>query len=234
MPAASLAFMPKLLAILVWGAVTVLISAVLVFAGIRLVHDLPHLLGGTAPDEQSFGAAYVSYPVLAYLHIVPGVLFLLGAVFQLSSRFRDRHWAVHRRLGRVLVALGTLSGAFALLFGIPFGFGGPSESLATAVFGSWFLFSIVSGFFAIRRRDVVAHRRWMIRAFAIGLGVGTIRAWVGVLSGLGPLSLAEGLAWGFWLGLSLHALAAEMWLRARPRPSGRARVAAPRRTGVAR
>ena len=33
--------------------------------------------------------------------------------------------------------------------------------------------SIVLGFTAIRRRDIAAHRAWMIRAYALGLGAGT-------------------------------------------------------------
>lgn len=32
---------------------------------------------------------------------------------------------------------------------------------------------LVLGFTAIRRRDIAAHRAWMIRAYAIGLGAGT-------------------------------------------------------------
>ena len=32
---------------------------------------------------------------------------------------------------------------------------------------------LVLGFTAIRRRDIPAHRAWMIRAYALGLGAGT-------------------------------------------------------------
>ena len=32
---------------------------------------------------------------------------------------------------------------------------------------------LVLGFLAIRRRDIVSHRAWMIRAYALGLGAGT-------------------------------------------------------------
>lgn len=53
----------------------------------------------------------------------------------------------------------------------------------------------------------------MIRAFAVGLGVGTIRWWIGLFVGLGGASLQDAFAPAFWLGLSLHALAADLWLR---------------------
>ena len=57
----------------------------------------------------------------------------------------------------------------------------------------------------------------MIRAFAVGLGVGSIRLWISLLSGAtGILTFADSFAPGFWLGLGSHALAAELWLRWRP------------------
>ena len=41
------------------------------------------------------------------------------------------------------------------------------------LFGSGMVFSIVYGFIAIRRGDMIRHRAWMTRAYAIGLGAGT-------------------------------------------------------------
>ena len=41
------------------------------------------------------------------------------------------------------------------------------------VFGSAMAACLVLGFTAIRRRDIAAHRAWMIRAYAIGLAAGT-------------------------------------------------------------
>jgi uncharacterized membrane protein YozB (DUF420 family) len=197
-----------------------LLAIVLVFAIIRVVTDTPFLLEGRLPDRDSFEFRYVAHPALAYTHIVPGILFLFGACFQLSRSFRHRHLAVHKRMGRVVLLLGLVSGAFALAFGVPFSFGGAWQALATAVFGSYFLISLVLAYLAIRRKDVTAHRRWMIRAFAIGLGVASIRLWVGHFAATGWLSFVDSFAPAFWLGLGAHAIAAELWLFARPLPSG--------------
>lgn len=205
--------------------VAVLLLVVVVFAGIRLAVDVPHLLAGTVPEPHTFEARYVRHPVTAYLHLVPGTLFLLGAPLQLSARFRRRHLQLHRRLGRLLLVLGLLSGVFALLFGARHAFGGPPQAVAAVVFGVWFMLALVLAFRAVRRHDVAAHRRWMIRAFAVGLAVGTIRLWVGLLLLVG-VDFRDTFGPAFWLGLSLHVVAAEWWLRARPRaravaPSGR-------------
>jgi hypothetical protein len=52
-------------------------------------------------------------------------------------------------------------GASDLLFGL------------RLLFGAGMVVSIVLGFAAIRRRDILQHRAWMMRGYAIGLGAGT-------------------------------------------------------------
>lgn len=204
-----------------WTVIALLMAIVLVFATIRVITDVPLWIAGEPAEEGSFEQRYVQHGWIAYLHIWPGVAYLLIAPLQLSRRFRERHFRVHRRLGRVVLGLGLVSGIFALGFGVPFSFGGPWQSLAAAVFGSWFVLSLLLAYRAIRRRDVRMHRRWMIRAFAVGLGVGSIRIWVGLLFGTGMLSLEGAFAPAFWLGLSMHVLAGELWLRWRPNADGR-------------
>jgi hypothetical protein len=67
--------------------------------------------------------------------------------------------------------------ALVLLSVIPlFYSGAPGGDLLWAVrlvVGSAMAASIVAGFAAIRRRDIPAHRAWMIRAYALAVGAGT-------------------------------------------------------------
>jgi uncharacterized membrane protein YozB (DUF420 family) len=44
----------------------------------------------------------------------------------------------------------------------------------------WLAFA-ATAFRAIRRRDVPAHRRWMVRTFALTYAAVTLRLWLGVL-----------------------------------------------------
>lgn len=208
--------------------VAVLIGIVLVFAFIRVTNDWPSILG-RRPSDDEFGERYVDHPWRGYLHIAPGVVYLLGAPLQLSRRFRTRHYTVHRRLGRVLLACALTAGVFALLFGLPHPWGRFGEASATAVFGVWFLSCLVLAFRAIRRDDVAQHRRWMIRAFAVGVGIGTIRIWVGIFEGFeqamsggtspaAPDHTMFGVA--FWLAFSMHVAIGEWWLRRTPALNG--------------
>jgi uncharacterized membrane protein len=184
--------------------VGVLIAIILTFYGIRIATDGPFLLSGIEPEPEDFESRYVAHPWLAYLHMTPGVLYLLGAPLQLSQRIRTKHYTLHRRLGRVLVTAALVS----------------VEAVATAVFGCWFLTCLLLAVRAIRRDDVVNHRRWMIRAFAAGVAVGTVRIWVGILLASGLLNFPDSLAAAFWVAFSLHVLAGEWWVRTTPAKSG--------------
>jgi uncharacterized membrane protein YozB (DUF420 family) len=204
----------------VWGIVFLLIAIVLVFVWLRVVTDVPNVVAGTTPDPGSFEARYARYPWLAYAHIVPGVVYLGLAPIQLWRGFRDRHLHWHRRIGRVALTAGLLSGILGIVFGAFLSFGGPLQASASVVFGAWFVACLVIAYRAIRRRDVRRHRRWMIRAFAVGLGVGTIRILFLLFEGFELLETRDAFGVAFWLAWTLHVAAAELWLRWRPAPTG--------------
>ncbi|MGH3673435.1 MAG: DUF2306 domain-containing protein [Pseudonocardiaceae bacterium] len=209
---------PRTITVLV--TLSILILIVLAFAVNRVMVDGPNIIAGTVPPEGSFDRNYALHPVLAYVHILPGVLYLVGAPFQLSRRFRTRHLAGHRRMGRVLLPAGIVAGVFAFIFGILFSFGGIIEASATVVFAVYFVTALTIAFLAVKNGDITRHRRWMIRAFAIGLAVGTIRVWIGVFQVLGLLSLQDSFGVAFWLAFVMHALVAEIYLRMRPSARG--------------
>lgn len=210
-----------------WTAALFLISVILVFAGIRLAIDMPNIASGTVPDESLFEHRYAVHPWLAYAHILPGVAYLLIAPFQLSRRFRNRDFARHRRMGRIAIGAGVLTGIFAIVFGGFLSFGGPLEATVSAVFGLWFVFALGVAYRSIRRGDIRRHRRWMIRAFAVGVAVGTIRLWVGLFEALGILDFQQAFGPAFLISFVLHAVAAELWLVWRPEVTNSGRVRRP-------
>jgi uncharacterized membrane protein len=199
-----------------WGIVLFLIAVVMVFATIRVINDSQNLAEGTVPAEGEFDRRYTEHAVLAYAHILPGVAYLVLAPFQVSRLFRNRHLSLHRKMGRVLVPLGIASGLFGIVFGILYSFGGVAEASAAVVFGSWFVYSLATAYRHIRAGDTVGHRRWMIRAFAIGIGVGTIRLSIGLFQAAGLLDFDDAFGMAFWIAWVMHVIAAELWLRWRP------------------
>lgn len=198
-----------------WAGAWLLILTVVVFVAIRLANDLPNLAEGTLPAEGDFDRRYADNPVLAYMHIIPGAVYLLGAPFQISRRWRSANYQRHRRMGRVILTAGLLTGAMAIVVGVVMPFGGLAETSASVVFGVYFVAALVLAYRAIRSGRVNAHRRWMIRAFALGVGVGLIRVVIGFGEAFG-VGMADSFGAAFWIAFGIMAMVAEIWLRVRP------------------
>src|SRR5690606_27112531 len=94
------------------------------------------------------------------------------------------------------------------------------------IFGSGMVLSILLGFIEIRRGNIPAHRAWMTRAYAIGLGAGTqvLTGMVGALVFGTPSEFENALMMGAaWV---INVAVAERAIRRRSANRARAAVAA--------
>lgn len=169
-----------------------------------------------AQDVAAFDASYAAHPVVTLLHVIPGGLFLALAPLQFVARIRNRHRRVHRVLGWMLVVSAGISGVCGLLFGLAWPFGGFAETAIVVIVGILLLYALVRAVTAIRRGDVDMHRRWMIRAFAVILGVSTSRV-LGLLFEIASAPHAPDVRilfvaalWGGWI---VAIAAGEWWIR---------------------
>ena len=167
-------------------------------------------------EVRRFDGRFAAHPILTLLHVLPGGILLTLAPFQFSRRIRSRHIQFHRWSGRVLILTTFVVVLTALYFGVLMPYGGTSEVIATALFGGFCLAAVCRAFLAIRRRQVARHREWMIRAFAIAIGIPTIRVVGGVfdivLTPAGYRS-PEIFVLSFWTGWLITLGAAELWIR---------------------
>ncbi|GAA4402964.1 DUF2306 domain-containing protein [Fodinibacter luteus] len=135
---------------------------------------LVEVAGG--PELLPADERFTGFPTALVLHVVGSVVFALLGVAQLVPGVRRRHPAWHRRAGRVVAAAGlvvALSALWLTLAYTPRAGNGEVLQGLRVVFGSAMAVSIVLGFAAVRRRDIAAHRAWMLRAYALGLAAGT-------------------------------------------------------------
>jgi len=164
-------------------------------------------------DVRRFDGRFAAHPLLTLLHVLPGGILLTLAPLQFSRRIRSRHIQFHRWSGRVLILTTFAVLLTGLYFGVLMPYGGPSEAMAAALFGGFCLAAVGRAFLAIRRRQVARHREWMIRAFAIAIGISTIRLVGGVfdivLTPAGYRS-PEIFVLSFWSGWLLTLGAAEL------------------------
>jgi hypothetical protein len=184
---------------------------------------VPVLLDGYQPPAAAAAPTaalddiFARYPLLTLLHIIPGLLFMSLWPLQFSATLRRRSLRWHRWSGRVAVVCGLIIGVSALVMSVAMpAIGGINQAVSTLVFGVLFLVALGKAFRHILRREIALHREWMIRAFSIGLAVATIRPIIGIffatsrVSGLTP---SEFFGPAFWIGFTLHLIAAEAWIR---------------------
>jgi uncharacterized membrane protein len=192
----------------------VLISVAIVT---RRILSLFGLIGASSALSASapLDAAFARYAPLTMLHILPGLTFVVLGPLQFVQTLRTRNPRLHRQIGRVVLMSGLVTGVTALAMTMQMAIGGATERAATALFGLLFLFALARAFACIRRRQVTLHREWMIRAFSLGLAVATVRPIVGVFfatQSLTQLTPPEFFGIAFWLGFTLHLIAAEAWI----------------------
>ena len=95
-------------------------------------------------------------------HTLSGVIALAGGPLQFSSRLRQRYLEFHRVLGRIYVLcvfVGALTG-IALAWGRP---GLPGTSMQAV---AWIVCT-TAAFITARNRQIVQHRQWMARSYAV-------------------------------------------------------------------
>lgn len=110
------------------------------------------------------------------VHGVTGTAFAVLGAFQFPTALRRSRRTWHRRTGRLLVPLGLIAAVSALWLTLFYPNLHDTGALLTAVrltFASAMVASIVVAFIAIRHREIARHRAWMIRAYALALGVST-------------------------------------------------------------
>jgi uncharacterized membrane protein len=168
-------------------ALIVLSLVPVVFGFVRLVE----IVGG--PQVMPENPRIEASPVPVVFHVLGAAVYAFVGAFQFSARLRRRHLGWHRKAGRVLLVAGSvvaLSGLWMTLFYSNAPGGTLLWAVRLTVSTAMFAF-IVLGFAAIRRHDVPAHRAWMIRAYALGLGAGTQIFTEGIgeaIAGTGDLS----------------------------------------------
>jgi uncharacterized membrane protein len=202
------------------GSAAWLVAALLVLSAIPLAAGafrLTELAGGA--EITPANARFFASPLPVALHIVSASVYALLGAFQFATGFRRRRPGWHRAAGRLLVACGLLVGLSALWLTLFYPWpDGDGELLygLRLLFGSAMVVSIVLGFTTIRRRDVMGHRAWMMRGYALGLGAGTqvLTLLAGELIAGPPTELSRALLMGAaWV---INLAVAEWAIRKRP------------------
>jgi uncharacterized membrane protein len=178
-----------------------------------IVRRMVFLAGLSAAGPLDGG--FARHPLLTWVHLIPGLLFVTLAPLQFVPALRARKPGVHRRMGQVVLLSGVAIAISALVMSPQMAIGGAKETAATTLFALLFLVALAKAFAAIRQGRVAVHREWVIRAFAIGLAVAFVRPIVGIFfatSRITHWTPHDFFGPAFWLGFTLQSIAAEIWI----------------------
>ena len=158
-------------------------------------------------------ANFLAHALGIKTHIFASALALLLGPFQFSATLRARRPALHRWTGRVYLGVGVLVGGLAGLYMSFHAFGGVPARLGFGGLAVAWLYTGFRAYGAVRGRDFAAHRRWMIRNFALSLAAVTLRIYLPASFVFRlPFELAYPvIAWACWVP---NLLAAEWRIRA--------------------
>jgi len=99
-------------------------------------------------------------------HAIAGVLATVLGPFQFSTRFRQRHLAWHRLMGKAYVIAVCVAAPMVIL--LSRGFMVPAQIAGDVQAGIWLLCTLCA-FVTARNRQITVHRQWMIRSYAFTL-----------------------------------------------------------------
>lgn len=152
-------------------------------------------------------------PALTLVHILPGLLFMILGPLQFMKGIRNRYKTFHRYSGWIFISASYIIGLSALLLALIFlPVVGIVEATGSVFFAVFFLFAVTKALLYILKKQIALHSEWMLRTFATGLAIATVRpvmALAFVISGLTPRQF---LGTAFWIGFTLHLAGAETWI----------------------
>ncbi len=151
-------------------------------------------------------------PLAEHSHRLGGSLYFLLGLFQFAPGARRRWPRAHHRSGRLFVTLALLAGVSgaALSATRPFADG---ERAPSFLFAALLIVFTLEGVRRARAGDQEGHREFMLRGFAIGLGISTIRLFAVALTVATDLPTRSIVAPTFWAGWLVSIAAAEGWIR---------------------
>lgn len=165
-------------------------------------------------------AAFQAHSVGIYAHVFASAVALALGPFQFVSRLRASRPRLHRWSGRVYLGAGVLLGGLSGLYMAFHAFGGPTARLGFAGLALAWLFTGLRALAAIRRRDIAAHRRWMVRNFALTFAAVMLRLYL-------PAATVAGVAFEMaypaiaWLCWAPNVVVAEVLFNRAPDAAGR-------------
>lgn len=152
-----------------------------------------------------------------YIHITGGMFALLVGPFQFISFIRRKWVKWHRALGKIYLGAILFFAGPSGLFMAFYAEGGTIAVIGFTLMALAWMFTTYMAYETIRKKDIIAHRAWMTRSFALTFAAVTLRLYVPISSAIFHVPwhwVEESSAWVSWLP---NLLVAELILLTMPK-----------------
>lgn len=128
-------------------------------------------------EERSFLFQSNLYNTSFYIHIAAGALCIGTALIQFSRYILKKSKVIHRISGKIYVFVVLFLGAPTGLYMSFFAKGSFWERALFMFMAGWWFVTTLYGLSTIHKRNVVAHKIWMIRSYAMAMTAVTFRVY---------------------------------------------------------
>lgn len=158
-------------------------------------------------EERSFLFKNRFYYNCFYIHIAAGAICIATALIQFSRYILKKSKAIHRFSGKIYVFVVLFLGAPTGLFMSFFAKGSFWERALFMFMAGWWFITTLYGLTTIHKRNVIAHKVWMMRSYAMAMTAVTFRVYhiVFYMMGWGHLENYELSLWISVIGNMLFA-----------------------------
>ena len=128
-------------------------------------------------EERSFLFQSSFYNTCFYIHIAAGALCIGTALIQFSRYILKKSKAIHRFSGKIYVFVVLFLGAPTGLYMSFFAKGSFWERALFLFMAGWWFITTLYGLTTIHKRNIVAHKVWMMRSYAMAMTAVTFRVY---------------------------------------------------------
>lgn len=175
-------------------------------------YALGHVVLGDRIYVEVLADSFRARPWGIYPHAFFGMMAIAIGPFQFVRSIRRERRPWHRILGKVYVAAGLCTGITGLYMAM-YSHGGWITHLGFGAMALVLLITTTAAYRKIRARDIVAHRAWMIRSYAVLFSAVTLRIWLPIGITLYSGAFTPAYQWVAWVSWVPNLIAAEWYLR---------------------
>ncbi len=154
-----------------WGLMAI------IAIGVAIYFATPYLLFNPALSRLRLNPSIpIHFSILAIHAGTAGIALLIGP-FQFLTPLRDRYPSVHHLIGRIYIVCVFFGGIAAFLVAL-FSVSGFVAQVGFLTLDVLWFYSICRAYIAIRQGQILVHRVWMTRNYALTFGAVMLRAWL--------------------------------------------------------